>query len=102
MCSAPVGDGAKRKRCPRLVCWLSMLIGAHVSTAGGLPNTIERGVERDCDAIQIFHQSPRMWRPTAYSDEDFAAFREAIDDSPISSVLIHAVYLINAATKEQE
>ena len=45
-----------------------MLIGAHVSTAGGLDKAVERGVERDCDAIQIFHQSPRMWRPTAYDE----------------------------------
>src|SRR3954466_6470703 len=101
MCSAPVGDGAKRNRGTALVCGLIMLIGAHVSTEGGLPNTIERGVERDCDAIQIFHQSPRMWRPTAYADEDFAAFRAAMDDSPIQSVVIHAVYLINAASKER-
>jgi deoxyribonuclease IV len=79
-----------------------MLIGAHVSTAGGLPKTIERGVERDCDAIQIFHQSPRMWRPTNYSDEDFAAFREAMDGSSIEAVVIHAVYLVNAASKEPE
>ena len=41
-----------------------MLIGAHVSPAGGLPKAIERGVERGCRAIQIFNQSPRMWRPT--------------------------------------
>jgi deoxyribonuclease-4 len=79
-----------------------MLIGAHVSTAGGLPNTIARGIDRDCEAIQIFHQSPRMWRPTAYSEKDFAAFRDAMDDSPIESVVIHAVYLINAASKERE
>jgi deoxyribonuclease-4 len=79
-----------------------MLIGAHVSTGGGLANAIGRGVERDCDAIQIFHQSPRMWRPTTYSDEDFAAFREAMGDSPIQAVVIHAVYLINAASKERE
>ena len=79
-----------------------MLIGAHVSTAGGLARRVERGVERDCDAIQIFHQSPRMWRPTAYADEDFAAFREAMDDSPIEAVVIHAVYLINCASKERE
>jgi len=78
-----------------------MLIGAHVSTAGGLPNTIERGVERDCDAIQIFHQSPRMWRPTAYGDDDFAAFRKAMEESSIQAVVIHAVYLINAASKER-
>ena len=48
-----------------------MLIGAHVSTAGGLPNAIERAEERRCEAIQIFNQSPRMWRPTRYSDGDF-------------------------------
>ncbi len=77
-----------------------MLIGAHVSTAGGLAKAVERGVERDCDAIQIFHQSPRMWRPTAYGPGDFEAFREAIDRSRIESVVIHAVYLINCASKE--
>ena len=79
-----------------------MLIGAHVSTGGGLPSAIERGRELDCDAIQIFHQSPRMWRPTSYSNGDFAAFREAMDDSPIEFVAIHAVYLINAASKDRE
>jgi deoxyribonuclease-4 len=97
-----VGEGAKRQRGAAIVSRLVMLIGAHVSTAGGLPNTIERGVERECDAIQIFHQSPRMWRPTAYTDDDFAAFREAMADSPIQAVVIHAVYLVNAASKERE
>ena len=79
-----------------------MLIGAHVSTAGGLVNAVHRGVERDCEAIQIFHQSPRMWRPTAYTEEDFEAFREAIAASPLQAVAIHAVYLINCASKERE
>lgn len=79
-----------------------MLIGAHVSTAGGLANAIQRGTERGCESIQIFHQSPRMWRPTAYGPEDFAAFREAMDASPIEAVVIHAVYLINCATKDRE
>jgi deoxyribonuclease-4 len=79
-----------------------MLIGAHVSTAGGLAKTVERGVERECDAIQIFHQSPRMWRPTAYTDDDFAAFRTAMEDSRIEAVVIHAVYLVNAASKERD
>ncbi len=78
-----------------------MLIGAHVSQAGGLTNAVTRGVERGCTAIQIFNQSPRMWRPTNYTDEDFAAFRDAIDASPIDAVLIHAVYLLNAATTDR-
>ena len=80
----------------------AMLIGAHVSPAGGLPKAIERGVQRGCEAIQIFNQSPRMWRPTAYTDEDFAAFREAMDDSPIGAVLIHAVYLLNCASEDPD
>ncbi len=79
-----------------------MLIGAHVSTAGGLANAIERGRELGCESIQIFHQSPRMWRPTSYGEEDFAAFREAMDASPVEAVVIHAVYLINCATKDAE
>jgi deoxyribonuclease-4 len=79
-----------------------MLIGAHVSTAGGLANAVEGGTELDCDAIQIFHQSPRMWRPTAYGDEDFEAFRTAMDESSIEAVVVHAVYLINCASKERE
>jgi deoxyribonuclease IV len=79
-----------------------MLIGAHVSPAGGLPKAIERGVERGCQAIQIFNQSPRMWKPTSYRDEDVAAFREAMADSPIDAVLIHAVYLLNCASDEKE
>ena len=79
-----------------------MLIGAHVSPAGGLPKAVERGVERGCEAIQIFNQSPRMWRPTAYTEEDFAAFREAMNDSPIDAVLIHAVYLLNCASDDPD
>jgi deoxyribonuclease-4 len=79
-----------------------MLIGAHVSTAGGLYRSVERGVARGCRAIQIFNQSPRMWRPTAYSEEDFAAFRDAREDSPIETVLIHAVYLLNCASEDRD
>lgn len=79
-----------------------MLIGAHVSQAGGLPKAVERGLERDCDAIQIFNQSPRMWRPTAYDDDDYAAFREAIAGTQIKAVLIHAVYLLNCASEDRE
>jgi deoxyribonuclease-4 len=79
-----------------------MLIGAHVSTSGGLDKAIERGSELGCESIQIFNQSPRMWRPTKYGREDFAAFKEAMADSPVEAVVIHAVYLINCATKDKE
>ncbi len=79
-----------------------MLIGAHVSTAGGLATAVERGIESESEAIQVFNQSPRMWRPTSYSDADYAAFRASLAKSPMSQVVIHAVYLINCASKEVE
>jgi deoxyribonuclease-4 len=79
-----------------------MQIGAHVSTAGGLHNAIERGEAMGCESIQIFNQSPRMWRPTKYSEDDFAKFREAMDASSIQSVVIHSIYLINPAGSDKE
>ena len=79
-----------------------MLIGAHVSPAGGPAKAIERGVEKGCDAIQIFNQNPRAWKPTVYSDEQVAAFREAMTHSRVDALLIHAVYLLNAASDEKE
>jgi deoxyribonuclease-4 len=79
-----------------------MLIGAHVSPAGGPANAITRGVERGCDAIQIFNQNPRAWKPTIYSDEQVAAFHEAMDKSRVDALLVHAVYLLNAATTDKE
>jgi deoxyribonuclease IV len=79
-----------------------MLIGAHVSTAGGLRKTLERAEDTRSEAIQIFNQSPRMWRPTKYTDEDFAAFREGVESSPVEAVMIHMIYLINPATADKE
>ena len=79
-----------------------MLIGAHVSTAGGLVKAHGRGVEIGADAIQVFNQSPRMWKPTRWKDDDIAAFGELMAGGPIESIVIHAVYLVNCASKEPE
>jgi deoxyribonuclease-4 len=79
-----------------------MLIGAHVSPAGGPAKAVERGVERGARAIQIFNQSPRMWRPTVYKDEQVEAFRTAMADSDVDALMIHAVYLLNAASEDKE
>ena len=79
-----------------------MLIGAHVSTAGGLVNAHDRGVEIGAEAIQMFNQSPRMWKPTRWKDADVAEFSELMADGPIRSVVVHAVYLLNCASKDPE
>ena len=63
----------------------------------------ERAVERGCEAMQVFNQSPRMWRPTRWKPDDVAEFRRADEATARSSrSTIHAVYLINPATKDRE
>jgi deoxyribonuclease IV len=79
-----------------------MLIGAHVSTAGGLAQAHQRGVELGCEAIQVWGQSPRQWHPSRWKDDDIAAFRERMSDGPIKSVVIHSIYLINCASKDPD
>ena len=79
-----------------------MLVGAHVSPSGGVWRAVERGTALGAQAIQIFNQSPRMWRPTHYADEAIERFREALAESEIGAVMIHAVYLVNCASDDPE
>ena len=79
-----------------------MLIGAHVSPAGGPAKALERGDERGCRSIQIFNQSPRQWKPHSYSDDQLAEYREAFESSGVEAVLIHAVYLLNPASDDPD
>jgi deoxyribonuclease IV len=79
-----------------------MHIGAHVSPAGGPAKAIERGAGAGAEAIQIFNQSPRMWRGRDYNDDEVAAFHAAREQHGMGPVLIHAVYLLNCASEDTE
>src|SRR4051794_32950230 len=107
MWRAPVGEGAKRtRRSPSgtaaRVHSRAMLIGAHVSPAGGPAKALERGDQKGCEAIQIFNQNPRAWKPREYSDEEIGDWEGARADSGVRALLIHAVYLLNCASEEDE
>lgn len=73
-----------------------------MSTSGGLVKAHARGVEIGARSIQVFNQSPRMWRPTRWKDDDVAGFRTLMAGGPIEAVVIHAVYLVNPASKDRE
>jgi deoxyribonuclease IV len=79
-----------------------MLIGAHVSPAGGPAKAVERGAERGCRSIQIFNQNPRQWAARDYPDEQIAEFHEAMEASDVDALLIHAVYLLNPASEDPD
>jgi len=77
-----------------------MLVGAHVSTSGGLPEAYRRAAERGCEAMQIWGQSPRQWAPGKPKPADEADLRELLASGPVKSVAIHAIYLINCASTD--
>jgi deoxyribonuclease-4 len=80
-----------------------MLLGAHVSPAGGPAKAVERGAALGARSIQIFNQNPRAWKPTVYSDEAVAEFRAALAASDaVDALVIHAVYLLNCASEDPE
>src|SRR3954470_280843 len=50
------------------------------------------------DCVQVFTQSPRMWRPTNHKPEAIERFKTRRDEAGIGDVVCHALYLCNIAT----
>ena len=73
-----------------------MLLGAHVSSAGGIHEAVGRATELGCRSLQVFPQSPRVWKPAVHPDENLARFQELSAEAGLVAVC-HAPYLINLA-----
>jgi deoxyribonuclease IV len=79
-----------------------MLFGAHVSSAGGISKAIDRIEEIGGNAVQVFTQSPQMWRATKHAPEEVARFRERRHEARVRHVSCHALYLVNLASRDAE
>jgi deoxyribonuclease-4 len=77
-----------------------VLIGAHCG--GGIKGALDRAVDIGADSVQLFVQSPRAWRFPEHDPVDLAAFRERREEAGIGAVLVHALYLVNLATSNDE
>lgn len=77
-----------------------VLIGAHMSVAGGLPRAIERARLHECESLQIFTRNANQWRAKPLAMDEVRQFREAVDATGIRPVVSHASYLINVATTD--
>ena len=71
-----------------------------MSSAGGIFTAIDRIEAIGGDCVQVFTQSPRMWKPTAHSAEALRRFRERRAEAGIDGVVCHALYLVNLASDE--
>ncbi len=79
-----------------------MLIGAHVSSSGGIHTAIDRAEAMGAESVQVFTQSPRTWRPTNHPEENFERFKERRAEAGIGGVLCHALYLVNLASPKDD
>jgi deoxyribonuclease-4 len=80
-----------------------MRIGAHVRAGKGLVPALAHGEEIGAEVVQIFTQSPRMWKPSQYGPEVLSGYRQAQADHPsVTATFCHATYLINLATPDPE
>lgn len=80
-----------------------MNIGAHVRGGGTLIPSLQAGVDIGATSLQVFTQSPRMWKPSQYAPEVLERFREAQAAHPtITETFCHATYLINLASADHE
>jgi deoxyribonuclease-4 len=77
-----------------------VLYGAHCS--GGIKKALDRAGELDADALQLFVQSPRAWRFPEHDPKDLAAFGERRLELGIGAVLVHALYLVNLASPNDD
>ena len=79
-----------------------MLIGGHVSSAGGIHTAIDRIEAIGGNAVQLFTQSPRMWRPTTHDPASIERFRERRLEARVGYALCHALYLVNLASPDDD
>ena len=79
-----------------------LLLGGHMSIAGGMYKAILRGEEIHCTAIQVFTKSNRQWRGKVLTQEDIKLFKETWKKSCIKSIIAHSSYLINIGAPNKE
>ncbi len=78
-----------------------LLVGAHMSIAGGIHRAFERGVEAGCRTLQIFLKNSNQWKAKPLTDEDRRLYAGAQKQSGIQPVVAHSSYLINLASPEE-
>ena len=76
-------------------------VGAHVSASGGIYKAVERAEKIGAEAIQIFGAAPQQWRRKDHGD-DISRFRTDAKAARLGPTFIHAIYLINLASPDDE
>jgi len=77
-----------------------VMLGAHVSSAGGVAAAPQRGGQLRANAIQLFTKTPNQWRERVLDEDEVARFRSAVMRHKLEAVVAHDSYLINLASPD--
>jgi len=78
-----------------------LLLGAHMSIAGGFDKAITRGESIGCTTIQVFTKSNRQWYARPLTEEEIETYKNTASQSSINPVVAHASYLVNIGSADK-
>ena len=83
-----------------------MLVGSHLSIAGGMHLAIEAAVRLGLDCVQVFTKNQRQWKVKPLRQDEVDAFRAAVraagwDRHPERRLVSHNSYLVNLASPDR-
>jgi len=79
-----------------------VLVGVHVSIAGGVDRAVDRAMERGCDVFQIFSRNPRGWASRELSSEETGRFAVKMEMFGLRLAVDHMPYLPNLASPKDD
>lgn len=79
-----------------------MYLGIHVSSSGGIQNSITNGEKYGVNSIQIMPTAPMRWATKLITDEQIDIFLDTLERSSIKKILIHGIYLTNLAREDKQ
>jgi deoxyribonuclease-4 len=79
-----------------------MILGAHVSIAGGVANAPQNALKCTCETLQIFTKSQLQWQVAPLSRDEIAGFKRGMQLNHLVPGMVHAAYLVNLAAPDPE
>jgi deoxyribonuclease-4 len=79
-----------------------VLLGAHISAAGGVPMAPARAKAIGATAMQIFTKMANQWKERECEAEECAAFAAGVADTDLRAMSAHDSYLINLASPKDD
>ena len=79
-----------------------LMLGAHMSIAGGVSKALDRAASIGSNAVQVFTKNNRQWAGPPIDEEDVERWREQMTAQGIAYAVSHASYLINLASPKDD